>query len=217
LRAEFQVEMPDGGLCWREVIATPSRGLDGGTIWHGFIDDISSRKHSEETIRQFTEKLERRAHYDTLTGLPNRALFRDRLEQAIRRAEDERGEVALLFIDLDRFKEVNDLLGHDAGDLLLVEAAQRIRTCVHKGDTVARLGGDEFTVILSETRELAHVEAVAQAILDALAQPFPIQQELLYIAGSIGIARFPEDARDPEELMRNADHAMYRSKAGATS
>jgi diguanylate cyclase (GGDEF)-like protein/PAS domain S-box-containing protein len=213
LRAEFQVELPDGARCWREVIATPSPGLDGGTIWYGFIDDISSRKHSEETIRQFTEKLERRAHYDTLTGLPNRALFRDRLEQAIRRAEDERGEVALLFIDLDRFKEVNDLLGHDAGDLLLVEAAQRIQACVRKGDTVARLGGDEFTVILSETRELVHVEAVAQAILDALAQPFPIQQELLYIAGSIGIARYPEDARDPEELMRNADHAMYRSKS----
>ncbi|WP_409267984.1 EAL domain-containing protein [Massilia sp. BHUDP2] len=213
LRAEFQVELPDDGHCWREVIATPSPGLDGGTIWYGFIDDISSRKHSEETIRQFTEKLERRAHYDTLTGLPNRALFRDRLEQAIRRAEDELGEVALLFIDLDRFKEVNDLLGHDAGDLLLVEAAQRIQACVRKGDTVARLGGDEFTVILSETRELAHVEAVAQAILDALAQPFPIQQELLYIAGSIGIARYPEDARDPEELMRNADHAMYRSKS----
>ena len=213
LRAEFKFAMPDGETSWRELIATPAPSADGGTIWYGFIDDISSRKRSDETIRQFTEKLERRAHYDTLTGLPNRALFRDRLEQAIRHAEDEGDELALLFIDLDRFKEVNDLLGHDAGDLLLVEAAQRIQSCVRKGDTVARLGGDEFTVILSETRELAHVEGVAQAILDALAQPFPIQQELLYIAGSIGIARFPEDARDPEELMRNADHAMYRSKA----
>lgn len=214
LRAEFQVEMSSGEHCWREVIATPSPGPDSATSWYGFIDDISSRKHSEETIRQFTEKLERRANYDALTGLPNRALFRDRLEQAIRRADDEAGEVALLFIDLDRFKEVNDLLGHDADDLLLVEAAQRIQACVHKGDTVARLGGDEFTVILTDVRELAHIEAVAQAILDALAQPFQIQAELLYIAGSIGIARFPDDATDPEELMRNADHAMYRSKSG---
>ncbi|MEX5749016.1 EAL domain-containing protein [Massilia sp. X63] len=214
LHAEFKFEMQAGEYSWRELIATPAPAADGGTVWYGFIDDISSRKHSEETIRQFTEKLERRANYDTLTGLPNRALFRDRLEQAIRRAEDEGGEVALLFIDLDRFKEVNDLLGHDAGDLLLVEAAQRIQACVRKGDTVARLGGDEFTVILSETRELVHVEAVAQAILDALARPFPVRQELLHIAGSIGIARYPEDARDPEELMRNADHAMYRSKSG---
>jgi len=214
LRTEFRVALPDGNCGWRELIATPAPAADGGTTWYGFIDDVSGRKQSEETIRQFTEKLERRANYDALTGLPNRALFRDRLEQAIRHADDEAGEVALLFIDLDRFKEVNDLLGHDAGDLLLIEAAQRIQACVRKGDTVARLGGDEFTVILTETRELAHVEAVAQAILDALARPFQIQAELLYIAGSIGIARFPDDALDPEELMRNADHAMYRSKSG---
>ena len=164
-------------------------------------------------IRQFTQKLERRANYDTLTSLPNRALFRDRLEQAIRRVEDDAGEVALLFIDLDRFKEVNDLLGHDAGDLLLVEAARRIQACVRKGDTVARLGGDEFTVILTNARELTHIEAAAQAILDALALPFQVQSELLHITGSVGIARFPGDAADPDELMRNADHAMYRSKS----
>ena len=214
LQAEFQVALASGEQCWREVIATPARAADGATIWYGFTDDISARKHSEDTIRQFTQKLERRANYDTLTSLPNRALFRDRLEQAIRRAEDQDREVALLFIDLDRFKEVNDLLGHDAGDLLLVEAARRIQACVLRGDTVARLDGDEFTVILTEARELAHIEAVAQAILDALALPVQIQAELLYIAGSIGIARFPGDAADPDELMRNADHAMYRSKSG---
>ena len=214
LQAEFQVELAPGEHCWREVIATPARAADGATIWYGFTDDISGRKHSEDTIRLFTQKLERRANYDALTGLPNRALFRDRLEQAIGRAEDDGGEVALLFIDLDRFKEVNDLLGHDAGDLLLVEAARRIQACVLKGDTVARLGGDEFTVILTDPRELAHVEAVAQAILDALALPFQVRSELLHISGSLGIARFPGDAADPEELMRNADHAMYRSKSG---
>ncbi|SFC55553.1 sensor domain-containing protein [Massilia yuzhufengensis] len=215
LQTEFQVEMPNGELCWREVIATPTRGADGATVWYGFSDDISGRKRSEDTIRLFTEKLERRANYDTLTGLPNRALFRDRLEQAILRAEDgnDEAEVALLFIDLDRFKGVNDLLGHDAGDLLLAEAARRIQDCVLKGDTVARLGGDEFTVILTETRELAHVGALAQGILDALARPFQVHAELIYIGGSIGIARFPSDAGDPDELMRNADHAMYRSKA----
>ncbi|UVW30015.1 EAL domain-containing protein [Massilia sp. H6] len=214
LQVEFQVRLANGEQHWCEVIATPARAGAGATIWYGFTDDISARKHSENTIRLFTRKLEQRANYDTLTGLPNRALFRDRLEQAIERAEGYAGEVALLFIDLDRFKEVNDLLGHDAGDLLLVEAAQRIQACVHKGDTVARLGGDEFTVILTDTRELAHVEAAAQAILDALALPFQVRSELLHITGSLGIARFPADAANPEELMRNADHAMYRSKSG---
>ena len=214
LRMEFQVALPRKGLCWREVHAMPSRTPDGRTMWHGFTDDISGRKDSEQAILHFNEKLERRAHYDALTGLPNRALFRDRLEQGIRQAADTPGgEIALLFIDLDRFKEVNDLLGHDAGDALLIQAARRISACVRRRDTVARLGGDEFTVILTEATELAHIEQIAQQILDTLAAPFHIKDQQVQAAGSIGIARYPADARDSEELMRNADHAMYRSKA----
>lgn len=213
LRVEFQVQLPKKGLRWREVIATPTRGDDGLTVWHGFTDDISLRKSTEQAIAHFNEKLEQRAHYDSLTGLPNRALFRDRLEQGIRRADAAGGQIALLFIDLDRFKEVNDLLGHGAGDALLIEAARRIEGCVRNGDTVARLGGDEFTVILTEANELAHIEQIAQQILDALSTPFRIKTEQVQVAGSIGIARFPADAKDTEELMRNADHAMYRSKS----
>jgi diguanylate cyclase (GGDEF)-like protein/PAS domain S-box-containing protein len=214
LRFEFRVRLPHHDLCWREVTASPARMPQGEVVWYGFVHDISERKYAENTIRTFNEALERRAHYDSLTGLPNRVLFRDRLEQGILHAGAAGGALALLFIDLDRFKEINDLLGHDAGDDLLAEVARRIEWCVRAGDTVARLGGDEFTVILTEARELEHVEQTAQQILDALAAPFWLKSAQVHVAGSIGIALYPKDAVDSEELMRNADHAMYRSKAG---
>jgi diguanylate cyclase (GGDEF)-like protein len=214
LRFEFRVHVPERGLCWREVNATPTREPEGQVVWYGFISDISERKRNEITIRQFNEVLERRAHYDALTGLPNRTLFRDRLEQGIRQAGAAGRSLALLFVDLDRFKEVNDLLGHDAGDLLLAEAARRIERCVRAGDTVARLGGDEFTVILTEARELEHVEQIGQHILETLSEAFQLQSKQVYVGGSIGIALYPRDAENSEELMRNADHAMYRSKSG---
>ena len=212
-RIEFQVDLPRKGRCWREVNAKPARLEDGSTIWHGFTDDISERKRTEQTIRQFNETLERRAHYDALTGLPNRLLFRDRLDQAIDHARAERCGMALLFVDLDRFKQVNDLLGHAVGDALLVQAARRIEQCLRPGDTVARLGGDEFIVILTETGELAHIEQTAQQVIDALAEPFRFASESAYVSASIGIALYPGDAELPENLMRNADQAMYRAKA----
>ncbi|HEX9172319.1 MAG TPA: EAL domain-containing protein, partial [Telluria sp.] len=211
-RVEYRVVLPQKGLCWRELNAKPTRAEDGSIVWHGFTTDISQRKGTEHTIHQFNEKLERRAHYDTLTGLPNRVLFRDRLEQEMKHALAAPHGIALLFIDLDRFKEVNDLLGHEAGDALLVQAALRIERCLRPGDTVARLGGDEFTVILTETNELAHVEQTAQQILDVLRLPVQIGIEQAYVSASIGITLYPGDAQGPEELMRNADHAMYRSK-----
>ncbi len=212
-RTEFQVELPRQGQRWLEVNAKPTRLSDGSTIWHGFTDDISERKRSEQTIRQFNETLERRANYDALTGLPNRLLFLDRLAQAIAHARAEKTGMALLFIDLDRFKQVNDLLGHDVGDALLVQAAGRIEQCLRPGDTVARLGGDEFIAILTETTELAHIEQSAQQILDTLAEPFQLESESAYVSASIGIALYPRDADLPENLMRNADQAMYRAKA----
>jgi diguanylate cyclase (GGDEF)-like protein/PAS domain S-box-containing protein len=213
LRFEFQVQLPDKGRCWRELNAKPTRLPDGATAWHGFTDDISERKRTEQTIRQFNATLEWRAHYDALTGLPNRALFRDRLEQDIKHARAAHGGIALLFIDLDRFKQVNDLLGHDVGDALLIQAARRIEQCVQLGDTVSRLGGDEFTVILTETSEMAHIEQVAQKIIDRLGEPFQLGNETAYVSASIGIALYPGDADLPEQLMRDADQAMYRSKS----
>ena len=209
---DYRVMLPTKGVCWRELSAKPTCNDDGSIVWHGFTTDISERKNNEQTIRQFNEKLERRAHYDGLTGLPNRVLFRDRLEQEMKHAQGAAHSMGLLFIDLDRFKEVNDLLGHDAGDMLLADAARRIEACLRPGDTVARLGGDEFTVILTEMAELSHIEQTAQAILDVLRQPFQLGIEQAYVSASIGITVYPGDGRGPEELMRNADHAMYRSK-----
>jgi len=164
------------------------------------------RKRTAETIW-------RQANYDTLTGLPNRRLFRDRLQQEILKAQRTKRYVALLFVDLDRFKEVNDFLGHHAGDLLLTEAARRVRDCVRATDTVARLGGDEFTVIMSNLAATDRVGENAQAILLALlATPFTLDTESVYVSASIGITIFPSDADNVEALLKNADQAMYAAK-----
>jgi diguanylate cyclase (GGDEF)-like protein len=163
------------------------------------------RKRAEDTIW-------RQANYDTVTHLPNRRLFRDRLEQEIRRAQREQRLLALLFIDLDRFKEVNDTLGHDAGDALLVEAAHRISAAIRDTDTAARIGGDEFTIIMPQLPDTRRVEEVAQKVVDALAIPFKIGDEMVYLSGSIGITIYPDDARHLESLLKNADQAMYVAK-----
>ncbi|MBI5006406.1 MAG: EAL domain-containing protein [Nitrosomonadales bacterium] len=163
------------------------------------------RKRAEDMIW-------RQANYDAVTDLPNRRLFRDRLEQELRKTQREGLSLALLFIDLDRFKEVNDTLGHDIGDLLLIEAAQRIRDCVRGSDTVARIGGDEFTVILPQLEDINHVEQVAEKIIEILAMPFSLGNETAFISASIGITLYPDDAGDAESLLKNADQAMYVAK-----
>ncbi|HJW23844.1 MAG TPA: PAS domain S-box protein [Rhodocyclaceae bacterium] len=176
------------------------------TQYVGVFTDITQKKETEQ-------HLERLAHYDALTSLPNRGLFRDRLEQAVRKTHRDRHMLALLFIDLDRFKEVNDSLGHLAGDHLLVEAAQRIAACVRSTDTVARLGGDEFTVILPGLENRETVERVARDIVAALAAPFTLGTDTAGVSASIGIALHPADGAEPEALTRAADRAMYEAKA----
>jgi diguanylate cyclase (GGDEF)-like protein/PAS domain S-box-containing protein len=210
---EFRTLGQDGEEHWREIAAKPARLDNGDVLWHGFVSDISERKRTERTIREFNVLLDRRAHYDALTGLPNRVLFRERLEHAIHFAQETGGKFALLFIDLDEFKAINDLLGHGAGDSLLVQAARRIESCLRASDTVARLGGDEFTVILAAAPDSAHVEAVAHKILAVLAQPFRLDTEHVTISGSIGITIHPDDGSLPEDLMRYADQAMYLAKS----
>lgn len=152
------------------------------------------------------------ANYDLLTKLPNRRLFRDRLDQDIRKAERANKIMALLFIDIDHFKEVNDTLGHQAGDMLLLEVAQRLKSQVRASDTVARMGGDEFTAILNELKNPCDVEKIAQSLVDTLARPFDLLGNEVHVSGSIGIALYPIDASDIEELIKGADDAMYRSK-----
>lgn len=180
---------------------------DDGSVLRriAMFSDITDQKRAEETIW-------RQANYDPLTELPNRRLFRDRLQQELLKAQRSGQKLALMFIDLDRFKEVNDTLGHHTGDLLLVEAAARISHCVRATDTVARLGGDEFTVIMADLSDSERVGDVAQKMLVTLSAPFHLGNNLAYVSASIGITLFPDDAVDVETLLRNADQAMYAAK-----
>ncbi|MEO5349494.1 MAG: EAL domain-containing protein [Magnetococcus sp. YQC-3] len=162
--------------------------------------------------RTLEEQLDLQANFDHLTGLPNRALFHDRLNQALSMASRNQQDVVLIFIDLDRFKLVNDTLGHEAGDRLLRAASQRITSCLRTSDTVARLGGDEFTVILQQLTSPFYVELVARKILEQLAIPFVLFGEEVSVSGSMGITFFPSDAADVETLLKNADTAMYQAK-----
>jgi diguanylate cyclase (GGDEF)-like protein/PAS domain S-box-containing protein len=175
-------------------------------LYVAIFSDITEKKKAEELIWK-------QANYDHLTGLPNRSLFRDRLEQKIKWAHRLRQSAAFFFIDLDHFKEVNDTLGHDAGDKLLVQAADRISQCVREADTVARMGGDEFTVILSQVNDTLDTCKVAENIIQKLSQPFIINGNELNISTSIGIAICPQDGSNVEQLLKNADKAMYVAKA----
>ncbi len=172
--------------------------------------DITEQKKSEQLIWQ-------QANFDILTGLPNRRMFHDRLEQELKKAHRSQRHLALLFIDLDGFKEVNDTLGHGQGDLLLVEAARRMQSCVRESDTVARLGGDEFIVILAELEDTQGIDRIAQNILETLAAPCSLAEGgaavVAQVSASIGITLYPEDAQCAEALIRNADQAMYEAKS----
>ena len=164
-------------------------------------------------LEDMNRQMHHQAQHDALTGLPNRYLLRDRLEQATARAKRDRGAFAVLMIDLDNFKSINDTLGHDVGDLLLVEVSRRLATCMRERDTIARLGGDEFVAVLEELVAAEDSAIVAGKIVEALAAPVSIGGELLRTSPSIGISLYPEDAQDADFLMKFADIAMYRAKA----
>ncbi|WP_252090784.1 EAL domain-containing protein [Pseudomonas sp. MWU13-3659] len=174
-----------------------------------FFTDISERKASEQRIHRL-------AYYDALTHLPNRTLFQDRLYTALQQAERQKAWVVLMFLDLDRFKPINDSLGHAAGDRMLKDMAERLLACVDNDDTVARMGGDEFTLLLQPkaTRELALNRAihVAEHILESLVTPFVLENREFFVTASIGIALSPQDGSELSQLMKNADTAMYHAK-----
>jgi len=171
----------------------------------GLLSDITEKKQSEDLI--WTQ-----ANFDNLTGLPNRRMFRDHLQQEIRKSQRSQTPLALMFLDLDGFKYVNDTLGHDMGDILLKEAAQRLNGCMRASDSVARLGGDEFTVILSELHDPGNVDRVARHILKTLSDPFQLGEEIVHVSASIGITLYPNDSTEIEDLIKNADQAMYAAK-----
>lgn len=169
--------------------------------------------HTDITERRIAETLIwSQAHLDALTSLPNRRMLRDRLEQEIKKSRRDAQQLALLFIDLDHFKEVNDTLGHNSGDLLLVEAARRIRACVRASDTVARMGGDEFTIILTDVLDVSSIEPILQKLLQTLAQVFQLGDEQVFVSASIGITIYPLDATEIEDLFKHADQALYVAK-----
>ena len=196
----------DGSLVWVLENGSLVDGPDGeATVIEGTVIDITERKRAEERIEHL-------AFHDTLTGLPNRLLFNDRLDLALVQSHRQEQKLATLFLDLDRFKVINDSLGHTTGDELLSAVAERVVGCVRQGDTVARLGGDEFIVLVPGIAQSGDAARIAEKILDAVRLPVRIGERDLFVTTSIGVAIYPADGQDSDTLIRNADTAMYRAK-----
>ncbi|MCG8433626.1 MAG: diguanylate cyclase, partial [Gammaproteobacteria bacterium] len=205
-RAELVNLRRDGTTYHEEKTITPLKDSHG-EITHF----IATGKDISDRIK-VQEKLEYMAHYDSITGLPNRVLLLDRIEQGITRSKRNSKGVAILFIDLDGFKAINDTVGHHVGDRFLGEVAARLQSSIRDNDTVARLGGDEFAVVLEDLQTMTDISKVARKVMSDLAAPFYINDKDLYVSGSIGIARYPVDGEDVHTLLRKADNAMYRAK-----
>lgn len=203
----YRVRRKDGSLTWFETMArgVPDPATDRMVEIVSVSRDVSERKRVEEQI-------EYEAYHDALTGLPNRRLFRDRLTVALAHARRMHQPLGVLFLDLDRFKYVNDTLGHSVGDELLKAVAGRLKSAVREEDSIARMGGDEFTVLVGDLHVADDVVKVAQKLLETVAQPIHVEGQDLFITTSIGIAMFPTDGDTAEMLLKNADHAMYRAK-----
>ncbi|MGB3225259.1 MAG: EAL domain-containing protein [Desulforhopalus sp.] len=211
-RDQFRVYHPEKGEIWVEGHATPEKLTNGGTQWYGYLWDVTERKVQENQIRQL-------ALYDPLTGLANRRLLKDRMRHAMITAQRQNDQGALLMIDLDNFKILNDTRGHSIGDELLIEVSKRLQRCVRETDTIARLGGDEFVVLLelletSETEALQVAMMIAEKILLSLATPYPlgVQKRVHHASASIGVAMFKGRQLSDGELLKRADVAMFEAK-----
>jgi diguanylate cyclase (GGDEF)-like protein/PAS domain S-box-containing protein len=205
IQLEYRVKHKNGS--WRWIECTSNNLLKEPKIraivsnYH----DITERKDTEK-------KIHRLAFYDQLTGLPNRLLFRDRLEQALKWTKGNNEKVAVLHIDLDRFKNINDALGHETGDKILIESSERIKSCIKDTDTLSRQGGDEFTIVLANIQDIQDIVATAQKITAVLSQDFKFTEESVYITPSIGVSIYPDDTTNADQLLTFADTAMYISK-----
>lgn len=210
---EEWVEYPDGSKVLFSTSKAPFYNENQMIIGvMGVSRDITKQKTIENELREQKSILDYQAHHDALTGLPNRILFNDRLVQSIEKAKRNNTKIALLFIDLDHFKEVNDSLGHDIGDEILKEVTHRLSKTIRDEDTVARLGGDEFTVILEELIQGQDVSSVATKILKSLAKSMNVNDNILYVSSSIGVSIYPDDGTSAQDLLKYADSAMYKAK-----
>ena len=209
LGIDYQFKHADGSLFWVHIAGDPIRAANE-VLWT--MVDITPRKEAQQKIEKEKEKFDYQAHHDVLTGLPNRLLFTDRLFQSMEKAKRNNSKIALLFIDLDHFKEINDSLGHDVGDKILQEVTQRLQENLRDEDTLARLGGDEFTLILEDLIEAQDASMVATKILNALSDSIKIGEHTLYVSSSIGISIFPDDGETTQNLLKFADSAMYKAK-----
>ncbi|MFC5526168.1 EAL domain-containing protein [Rhodanobacter ginsengisoli] len=203
---EFEIVGCKGTRRWLETHAAPMRDAQGEIVsLLGISRDITERKYSEERIQYL-------ANFDALTGLPNRNLLADHLQYAISLVKRTNGNLAVIFIDLDRFKDINDTLGHSVGDAFLIEVGARLKRVLRESDTASRLGGDEFILILPDT-DAQGAATIVEKLLEAISQPYQVEQYALIVTASIGIAIYPHDGENLETLSRSADTAMYRAKA----
>ncbi len=203
--AETEIRRKNGTVIPVEYRLRAVMDAQGPPKIMAWLHDISERKHIENTIRQM-------AYYDSLTGLPNRNLLNDRLAVSLARAKRNQEKICLMFLDLDNFKVINDTLGHEGGDLVLKEVAQRLKKALRQEDTVARMGGDEFVVVAPMIKGSNTATLLAQKILDQFEESMMIQEQELFIGCSIGISTFPDDGEDSKNLLKNADLALYRAK-----
>jgi diguanylate cyclase (GGDEF)-like protein/PAS domain S-box-containing protein len=202
----YRIVRPDSSVRWVHERAFPVRDARGRVYRiAGIAEDVTERKLAEERLKQL-------AHYDVLTGLPNRALFYDRLKHTLAQAKRHGWTIAVMFIDVDRFKNINDTLGHAIGDVLLQQISRRLTAAVRGDDTVGRLGGDEFAIVLSNLGSGANANLVAQKLMASFSESFSMESGELYVTASIGITLYPGDGADQDALIKNADIAMYRAK-----
>ena len=213
LYCKHRIKHKDGRWIWVLNRGKAFYNEDGKAILiSGFQTDITKEILALEEVKKQKSILHHQAHHDALTGLPNKVLFIDRLKQAIKKAKRSFNKIAVLFIDLDNFKKINDSMGHDTGDEVLVQVATRLQNCIRKSDTLARLGGDEFIIIIDEIKDENLAIHLAQKLIQAMVEPLHVNNQDIYITTSIGISLFPEDGYNASTLLKNADAAMYRAK-----
>jgi len=209
---ELRMLKKDGTAFWAHLASTAAHDANGAPVCRVVLSDISVREAAASATRVMGLQMSHSAQHDLLTGLPNRMLLNDRIGQAIASEPRHAKHIAVLFLDLDGFKHINDSLGHPIGDRLLQSVARRLVECVRASDTVSRQGGDEFVVLLSRAAQWVDAATVAKRMLQAVAEPHSIDQRDLHIATSIGVSVYPDDGEDAETLIKNADTAMYQAK-----